>query len=318
MIFEAQATLRERIEELTGRRIYGAVEVFEDTSSYMAICGGSVLRLAGNDYFVMGDTREGRFGIEEQPKFWVKYAVDLTTGQGKIIKLVFHEQFTTTIANFKIQCRRSPEKESAFLEAVRGQPHFMQGVSVTDPVGNLVRIVDFVRGPSLFNYLADLDLPHEQYFHEMLPEVMRKTIGVIEAMARVHERGLHHGDIRNDHLLVEAGTGTFVWIDFDYEVNFTDYDVWCMGNVINYVVGKGMHTFHAIARNPQAYPHLRGSLDESDAVVLYRNRLANLGRLFPYIPAELNDILLRFSVGTTSFYESLDEQVRDLRTVLSF
>ena len=315
MIFDNQAELKQRIEELTSRRVYGSVRICEDTSSYMSIEGGSVLRLDGHDYFIMGDTKEGRFGIEDQPKFWVKYAVDLSTGAAKIIKLVFHEQFNTSIANFTVHCRRSPEKEAEFLAAVQGSPHFMQGRSVTDPVGNLVRIIDFVRGPTLYNYLAELCVPHERYFHEMLPGIMQRLIPAIAALSDVHRRGLHHGDVRNDHLIMRSDSDSYVWIDFDYEVNFSDYDVWSMGNVIAYAVGKGIHTFHDIVRHPQVYPNAVGILDEHDAMVLHRSRLANLAKLFPHIPQELNDILMRFSVGTISFYDDLADQVADLRAV---
>jgi hypothetical protein len=44
-----------------------------------------VLRRAGNDYLVAGNAREGRFGIDEQPKFWVKSAIELKTGVRKCI-----------------------------------------------------------------------------------------------------------------------------------------------------------------------------------------------------------------------------------------
>lgn len=315
MIFANPAELRDRIEELSGRTVYGAVQVYEDTSPFMSICGGTVIRLAGRDYFVLGDTTEGRFGIDEQPKFWVKYAIDLTDGAHKIIKLVFHEQFSTRLDRFTIVCLRSPSKESAFLQLVQGDPRFMQGFTVTDPAGNQVRIIDRVRGRSLFNHLTHLKLDHERYYFEQLPQVMHQLIPAIEAMARVHQHGLRHGDIRNDHILVDASAGGYVWIDFDYEVNFSDYDTWCMGNIIAFAVGKGSHTFHRIRHEPQHYPHLTGSLAENDGFVLYRNRVANLRKLFPYISQELNDILMRFSVGTTSFYTDLGSEVRDLRAL---
>ncbi|HQK19709.1 MAG TPA: hypothetical protein PLJ27_19775, partial [Polyangiaceae bacterium] len=54
---------------------------------------------------------------------------------------------------------------------------------------------------------------------------------------------------------------------------------------------------------------------EEDALVLYKHRIANLRKLFPYIPIELNEILMRFSLGTTEPYEDLDSQVRDLRSI---
>jgi len=312
MIFENHDELSRRIEELTGRRIRGRIRVFEDASSYMAICGGSVLRLEGNDYYVRGDAREERFGIEDQPKFWVKRTTDLTTGEPKIIKLVFHEQFTTVVGPITVRCRRSPEKESAFLDRVRGDSRFMQGVTVTDPAGNLIRVIDSIRGKSFFNHVAGLNLPHERYFHEVLPGLMQDLISCIEAMAEVHRSGLHHGDIRNDHILIESATGRPVWIDFDYEVNFLDYDVWSMGNIVNYAVGKGIHSFWEVNRHPERFPQLAGRPDEQDALAFYPYRIANLPKLFPYIPEGLGRVLMRYSTGTTDSYEDLESLARDL------
>jgi hypothetical protein len=315
MIFDHQSELRDRIESLSNRRVYGPVEIFEDTSSYMAIYGGSVLRLEGNDYFILGDAREDRFGIDEQPKFWVKYAVDLTTGAQKILKLVFHEEFTATVGPVTVRCRRSPDKESAILDLVRGQPRFMQGITVADQLGGRVRVIDFIRGKNIFVRLNELRVSHEIYFHQVLPGLMREIIGCIEAVAFLHRNGQHHGDIRNDHILVPSDGGAYAWIDFDYEVNYSDYDVWSMGNVLNFVVGKGLHTFRSIQTTPEAYPGRTGECVETDALLLYRYRVANLRRLFPYISEELNAILMRFSVGATEFYEDLESQVRDLRAV---
>ncbi len=315
MIYENQKELVERIETLTRRRVYGEVKIFEDTSNYMTILGGNVIRLDGNDYFVMGDTREGRFGIDDQPKFWVKHAVDLTTGEQKIIKLVFYEQFTTKLNMFTVRCNRNPNKESAFLDLVRGNPRFMQGVTVIDPVGNPVRIIDFIRGKSLFNHVVSRKEPHEEYFYETLPGVMAELVACIEALGEVHRQGHHHGDVRNDHILIEADTGAFTWIDFDYEVNYTDYDVWSMGNLIIYVVGKGIRTFRRVEKHPEEFPHFKGMFDDHDAIALYRYRVANLRKLFPYIPPRLNQLLMRFSMGTIDFYEDLESQARDLREI---
>ncbi len=316
MIFENPAELKDRIESLSGRRVgREPPRIFEDTSSYMSILGGCVLRLGGNDYYVLGDTREGRFGIDDQPKVWVKYALDLTTGAHKIIKLVFYEEFEMEYGFLKLRFRRSPQKESEILDVIRGHDRFMQGFTVIDPAGNYVRIIDFIRGKTLYGVLRDLDMDHEQYVHERLPGIMREVIACVEAMAELHRRGHHHGDVRNDHIIVEAGSGRYTWIDFDYQVNYSDYDVWSMGNVLTFVVGNGLHTFRGVQRDPQSYPHLTGELDEYDAILLSKHRIANLGKLFPYLPAELNEVLLRFSCGASQFYEDLDSQLADLRAV---
>jgi tRNA A-37 threonylcarbamoyl transferase component Bud32 len=316
MIFENPAELKDRIERLSNRRVgREPPRIFEDTSSYMSIYGGCVLRLDGNDYFVLGDTREGRFGIDDQPKVWVKYALDLTTGDHKIIKLVFYEEFEMEYGFLKLRFRRNPEKESEILESMRGHDRFMQGFTVIDPAGNRVRIIDFIRGKTLYGVLRHLEMDHEQYMHERLPGIMREVIACIEALAELHRRGLHHGDVRNDHIIAEARTGRFTWIDFDFQVNYSDYDVWSMGNVLTFVVGNGLHTFRGVQREPKLYPHLTGELDEDDAILLSKHRIANLRKLFPYLSAELNEVLLRFSCGASYFYEDLESQLADLRAV---
>jgi len=317
MIFKNQAELKERIEHLTGRKVRGPVEVFEDASNYMAIVGGSVLRLGGTDYFVTGDAREGRFGIDDQPKFWVKYAKDLDTGSDKIIKLVFHEQFSTTVGNFKLRFHRNPYKESAFLDMVRGDPMFMQGITVPDAADNPIRIIERIPGKSLFIHMDSYKMGHEQYFHEELPRLINKLIPLIEAIDRIHERGRHHGDIRNDHILINSKTGVFSWIDFDYEVNFSDFDVWSMGNLIVFAVGQGHHTVHEVRQHPQRFPGCSQPLSEHDAMLLFRHRVANLKKLFPWIPRDLNDVLMRFSAGSINFYGDLEEQVRDLKDIFT-
>ncbi len=314
MIIENQAELRERIERFTRRRPRGPIPIVEDSSNYLQLQGGMVLRVGGDDLFVMGDAREGRFGISDQPKFWVKQVVDLADGSAKIVKLVFHEQFTTRLGLFTVRCHRSPDKESQVLAAVEGDPRFMQGRTVLDTAGNNIRIIDFIRGETFFNYIATLEQPHEAYFFETLPGIMQKLIGCVEAMDFLHRRGLEHGDIRNDHIIIEEGTGRFRWIDFDYSVNYTDYDVWSMGNVLSYAVAKGIVTCRG-AEAGEANPGFRGDIRPEDALLFYGYRVANLRKVFPYIPRPLNDLLMRFSAGADDFFESFEQLGQSLRAV---
>ena len=100
MIFENEKELKARITEFTGRNVRGPLKITSDTTDFMRVEPDTVLRLEGNDYFIRNDATEGRFGIDEQPKFWVKYAVDLQTGEKKVLKLVFYEDFTSRIGPF--------------------------------------------------------------------------------------------------------------------------------------------------------------------------------------------------------------------------
>ena len=71
--------------------------------------------------------REGRFGLDEEPNYWVKRATDLTTGERKNMNLAFRETFDSRVGSTVFRCARSLEKESAILTKMRGHPHFMRG-----------------------------------------------------------------------------------------------------------------------------------------------------------------------------------------------
>lgn len=313
MIFEPLQSLRRRIGELTRREAPSKLNIFEDTSEFMSIDAGDVLRLAGDDYLVVGQAREGRFGIDEQPKFWVKISIDLTTGARKIIKLVFRETFNSRIGTTVIRCLRSPEKESAILQRMRGHPNFMHGQSVRDAAGNLVRIIDFISGPSLYAYLRQQEMSHEAYYRQKLSKIMQLLIESIEAIKHLHKQGLHHGDIRADHIIIKSKTDTYVWIDFDWDVNNLNYDVLCLGNILQQVVGKGRHSLDDIRLRPSNYPDFNNTLTSNDMSLMFRHRVINLRKLYPYISEALNGILMRFSVGATDPYKNVDSLLEDLR-----
>ncbi len=315
MIFEHPQALRQRIFEVTSREASGKLQIVEDTSEFMSIDPGDVLRLAGNDYLVLSHAREGRFGIDDQPKFWVKSSMDLTHGSRKIIKMVFEETFNSRIGEIVFRCLRSPEKEAAILSRMSGHPNFMQGRSVRDAVGNLVRIIDFIPGPSLYAYLRRVEMTHEVYYQTKLHEIMQPVMECIEAIAHLHKQGLHHGDIRADHLILKNKTDTCVWIDFDYEVDNPDYDLFCLGNVLLQVVGKGRHSLDDIRLQPSDYPDFNKALTSSDMSLMFRHRVANLRKLYPYISGALNEILMRFSAGATSPYKNVDSLLKDLRSI---
>ncbi|NOZ23716.1 MAG: protein kinase [Planctomycetes bacterium] len=315
MIFEDPQELKQRITEVIHRTPDGAVKVFEDMSNFMAIDAHSVLRIAGNDYLVVGHAREGRFGLDEEPKFWVKSTLDLTTCERKMIKLRFRESFKSRIDKTDFRCMRSPMKESAVLRMMKGHPNFMQGESAFDAAGNPVRILDFIKGPSLYNHLRNLAMSHEVYYHQILPKIMPPVIECMNAIGHLHRRGLHHGDIRADHIILKNRATSYVWIDFDYVVDYPDYDLFCLGNILQQVVGKGRHSLHDIRLRPSEYPALDDTLALNDMSFMLRHRVANLRKLFPHISPELNEILMHFSVGSTPPYDHVDDLVANLRSI---
>jgi serine/threonine protein kinase len=308
--------LKQRIEELTGWPFVKRPKIVTDTSDCMRIQRGHVIRLNGKDFVVEGNRYESRFGISDQPKYWVFGALELETGKKKILKTVFHEDFNVHIGVFKIHCYRSPEKEAMVLDLVRGDNRFMQGYTELDEAGNNVRIIDCIEGGSIFQYVYSIEKNHEQYFYEDLPPILRKLCRCMEAIKFLHENKTCHGDIRNDHIMIDSKTDNYAWIDFDLCQHVKDFDVWSIGNVINYTVGKGINSFHLILKSKQFSDEIKQSLVSGDGSAFYEYRIINLKKLFPYIPDRLNDILMHFAIAPHERYGTMQQLLDDYYEML--
>ncbi|MEW6079375.1 MAG: protein kinase [Thermodesulfobacteriota bacterium] len=290
-----------------------------DTSDFFSIDKGDELVIGGRRYEILGHARELRFGIED-PKFWVKRAIDVDTRERKLIKLAFFESFTASLGGVKIKCFRDPEKEGKILSLVKGRPDFMQGEVFYDDKGNNIRVLDIVRGESFMNYIGSLSMPYETYFKNMLPDVLRNLVKSLEAIRFLHANGFKHGDIRNDHLFVENRTGNYVWIDFDYDFQSTEnpfsLDVFGLGNVLSYAVGMGFHNYYMIKTDRFKYGDLADRVEPEDFALLDPRRFINLAKLYPIIPESLNSILMFFSTGAPVYYETVNEIIDDLNWFL--
>lgn len=306
----------ERVRELTGWEQYDRPKIVTDTSDWMRIQRGNILRIGGKDFVIEGNRYESRFGIGDQPKYWVFGAIDIQNGEKKILKMVFLEEFQVHIGIFKIRCFRSPEKEAKVLDMVKYDKRFMQGYTAMDVKGNRVRIIDLIKGDSLFQHIHGINKAHEQYFREDLPGILHKLVEAIEAIQFLHDRGTCHGDIRNDHIIIEAGTGQYRWIDFDLCQHVSDFDVWSMGNILNYAVGKGINSFQIVMKSELFSDKAKQSLSPEDASAFYEYRVMNLKKLYPYIPEFLNSILMHFAIRPHGTYGTVRELVGDLQEML--
>ncbi len=292
--------------------------VYEDTTDFFRVEYDDVVVLDGSPYLIRHNAKEQRFGLEDEVKFWVKRAVDLGTGDLKILKLVFYETFQSHIGDLEFQCYRSPRKEARILELVAGHPAFMQGHAVPDTEGNLIRVLEFIKGRPLSKHILHLEVDHETYFHEHLPAILKHFLTSVEAIRFLHDHNEKHGDIRRDHILVDRADGTYRWIDFDFNYrhreNIYGYDLFGLGNILAFLVGKGDLLVRDLAdRNPGVLD----TLSEEDLNIVFRNRVMNLRKIHPYIPEPLNRVLLHFSRGTPVFYEHTSQLISDLGEVLA-
>ncbi|MFZ2631684.1 MAG: hypothetical protein WA081_15325 [Desulfosalsimonadaceae bacterium] len=289
--------------------------IFRDTSDFFRIEYGDIVILNDTPYLIRHNAKEGRFGLDDEVKFWVKRAIDLSTGETKIIKLVFYENFIARIGDISFECFRSPLKEARILNLVGDRPNFMHGVSVRDDQGNVVRILDVIHGITLADHIWNLSsqMDHETYFYQYFPEILDNYIECAEAVRFLHDHGEKHGDIRRDHVIVDRDTGRYRWIDFDYNFrhreNIYGYDLFGLGNVLMYLVGMG----DALVPNIKTVnPKLYGELRDDDTNIVFNNRVANLIKIHPYIPENLNRILMHFSKSANVFYDQTFQLLDDL------
>lgn len=287
--------------------------IITDTSDFSRIEYNDVVILGGKPYWVKRYEKEGRFGLDDEPKYWVRRAIDLTDGSTKVLKLVFHEEFETTICDIVIQCFRSPKKEARILDLVAAHRNFMHGEWVLDAAGNNVRILEFIRGPRLDELVTGYGTDHRDYFHHYFLKVLDQFLELLIAIKYLHDHGEKHGDIRRDHILWDREREVMRWIDFDYNFRHGEsmfsFDLAGLGNIIIFLVGRGDVLVEDLYHERR---DLFDSLWGEDLSISYKNRVANLKKIFPYIPESLNLVLLHFSVGAEIFYETTDQLLADL------
>ncbi len=313
----SESDIRKMIGSCVGtERVPKKIEFITDTSDFFRVDFDTIVILDGSPYLIRNYEKEGRFGIDDEPKFWVKRAVDLTSCDLKIIKMVFHESFKSRVGSIEYECVRSFTKEARILDKVRGHQNFMQGFSTTDSAGNLVRIVDYIKGKTLASHISDLGENHEDYFHNYFPSVFNEFIELVSAIEFLHSVDEIHGDIRRDHVIRDKDIDIYRWIDFDYNFKYRAnkfaYDLFGLGNILVFITAQGDITLHDLKHKNS--PVLEG-LTEADFNIIYHNRLVNLKKIYPYMYDSLNFILLHFSNGANIFYEDVTQLLLDLKEV---
>jgi hypothetical protein len=295
------------------KRLPKVLRVSTDTTDFFRIDYDDILILDNRPYLIRNNEKEGRFGIDEQPKFWVKRAIDLIDGSTKIIKMVFKERFQIHVGPIVFDCIRSPAKEARIIDLVSEHDNFMHGFSVMDSSDNLVRVIDYIRGKRFHDLIESLDEEHDHYFTHRFPAIYRSFIELVEAIKFLHDYKEKHGDIRRDHIIIDSDTGKLRLIDFDFNYSHHEnkfgYDIFGLGNVLIYIVGKGDITIQSLMAE-RLYEYSK--INSNDVNIIFHNRVVNLRKVYPYIPEELNSILLHFSTGARVFYDTVSDFLEDL------
>ena len=309
---------QEEVFELTDRwlpkdRKSQPIRMLRDTTDFFRVDYGDVLMLNEKPYLIRQNAKEGRFGLDDEVKYWVKRAIDLQKGSYKIIKLVFYERFVAHIGGIRFECFRSPKKEARILELVTGHKNFMQGFAVKDGKGNIVRVIDLIHGQPLSKYIEGLNLDHHTYFKDLFPDILNHFMECIRAIEFLHRNGEKHGDIRRDHIFIDRERNQYRWIDFDlnyrHRENIYGYDLFGLGNILLFLAGKG--DVLLLDLKEQGHSSLEALRDE-DLNIVFHNRVANLKKIYTYIPESFNVVLMHFSKGANWFYENTAQLLEDL------
>lgn len=295
-------------------------KLFCDTSDFGNIDYGDVIHVDNRYFLIVGYTKEGRFGIEEQVKQWVPKVYDLETRERLILKLVFHENYKIRLDDLEITCYRNPEKEAQVIELTKGNRAFMQGYATLDAADNLVRVLDIVNGKRLDKHVFTLGNSHRDYLENYLADILKRFLPAIEAIGLLHHKGLKHGDIRRDHIFVDRSDGHFCWIDFDYDFYLPErpfaLDLLGLGSVLLFLVGQNIFRVQSILKNPNLGKAVFNTLNVADMALLSQDRVFNLQKIYPYIPDPLNDILLHFSMGTRVMFDDVEEFYEELHRAI--
>jgi len=313
----SQETLRQMVSRwLPPHRVPQRFRIHTDTTDFVRVEYDDVVILSGRPYLIRHNAKEQRFGLDDEVKFWVKRAVDLEDGSLKIMKLVFYERFMSRIGDIEFERFRSPKKEARILDLVSGHKNFMHGYSIQDEKGNLVRILDFIKGKSLAAHVENMAMDHEAYYHECFPEILGHFFECVQSIRFLHENGERHGDLRRDHILIDRETGDYRWIDFDFNYkhreNIYGFDLFGLGNILVFLAGMGDVLLPDLRR--EAHPCLN-TLSDADLNIIFNHRVVNLKKVYPYISEPLNRTLMHFSKGANWFYENTVQLLDDLEEV---
>ena len=198
-----------------------------------------------------------------------------------------------------------------------GHPRFMQGITVPDSAGNPVRVIDYIKGTPYTEYISGLSGNHEEYYFTRLPGLLREFLELVSAIGFLHDNGQTHGDIRRDHIIRDREDNTCKWIDFDYSCFHSEnqfaYDLAGLGNVLIFLVGGGDVTTQQLKKEGSPALCLLGP---GDMNIIFRNRVANLKKVYPYISEEMDYILMHFSCGARVYYRSTGALMEDLQEAL--
>ena len=86
----------------------------------------------------------------------------------------------------------------------------------------------------------------------------------------------------------------------------------CGAFLLIFLVGGGDITIQQLHASESA---VVDKLSPDDMNIIFNNRVANIQKVYPYVPDALNYILMHFSNGANLFYENTEQLLEDLEEI---
>ena len=274
-----------------------------------------VVILGGVPYFVRNNEREGRFGLEDEPKFWVKRSINLLTGETEGPEVGLQGALRGQDREPRVRMRAEPPEGGADPGTGPRQGGFHagdDGAGLRRPPASHPRL--HPRQDALPDRAHCSGQDHEDFFYDHFPIVLDEYVGIVEAIRFLHQSGEKHGDIRRDHLIKDETTGRYRWIDYDFNYRHGEsrfaYDLFGLGNILVFITGRGDVTTNRLLAAGARHPGPADRRRCEHRVPQPRRQSEKDLSLHPRIPEPGAACI--FPRGPQVYYETTEELLEDL------
>lgn len=255
------------------------------------------------------EIKDKQFNILEWLRTSTYRAEDLESGKSVVLK-------------FQGKGKKCSGYERDFFAKVPSHDNIVRGYSLVDESGDILIVTEFTEGEKLQDYLSEFGVDHKRYFLESFPEILNNFMGAIRGVEHIVKNGFYN-EFAIYHIWIDKKTGRYILFDFDLPSTelsklqaLKDLESSTISNIggslCEIVAPLGIYEYEAVHDEEMYFDEL----GITDADFNEYNLLVDLQKVYPYIPDELNKILLRFGRDASNPYTSISELYSDLESVV--